>query len=169
MGMNRPGQSNQQVDQAKQMWANLTRGRQIALAAAVVGIIASFLPWYSVSVPGYSSSISGWAGWQGYLAILGFIVAAIVVLLPLFGRSVRGIISSLPPTLTDARLVMGAGIVALVGGLLYLTTTNNATSTAGLAGTGISAGPSIGLYIALVCAVAIAAGGYLMQSEPDLV
>ncbi len=169
MGMNQPGQSNPQVQQAKQMWSNLTRGRQIALAAAVVGLIASFLPWYTVSGLGYSGSASGWSGWQGYLTILGFIVAAVVVLLPLFGRSARGIIPSLPPTLTDARLVMGAGAVALVGAVLYLTTANSGAGSVATAGSGISAGASIGLYIALVCAVAIAAGGYLMQTEPDLV
>jgi len=168
MGMNQPGQSNQQVQQAKQMWSNLTRGRQIALAAAVVGVIVSFLPWYSASASylgqSVSSSVNGWSSW-GYLAILGFIVAAVVVLLPLFGRSVRGIIPSLPPTMTDARLVMGAGGVALVGALLYLLTANKDSVNV----PGVSVGPSFGVYIALVCGAAIAAGGYLMQTEPDLV
>ncbi len=161
MGMNRPGQSNQQVEQAKQMWSSLTRGRQIALAAAVVGVIVSFLPWSSYAGTGLGQ-MSAWGGW-GFLAILGFLAAGAIVLLPLFGRSVQALIPSLPPTVTDARMVMGAGGIAVVATLLFIVTLpHDATS-------GVGWTPSFGAYIGLLCGVAIAAGGYLMQTEPGLV
>jgi hypothetical protein len=37
-----------------------------------------------------------------------------------------------------------------------------------ISGLGISAGPSLGAYVGLICAVAIAIGGYLLQREPDV-
>jgi len=152
------------MQQAQQMFNSLSQGRKIALIAAVVGLIFSFFPWYgaSYSAGGFSSSasINGWHGW-GWLAILSFIVAGALVVLPLAGISVRRMITALPPKVTDAMLVMGAGGIAAITTILYMLTEGPSVS-----GPGWSAGPSFGVYIGLICAVAIAAGGYLMQKEP---
>ena len=160
-----PRQINPQLDQARRVFNGLSRGRQIALVAAVVGILASFLHWYGASYSGAvsaSTSITGWHGW-GIIALLGYVVAGAVVLLPLGGMSLRGLIPSLPPTISDARVVLGAGIVSALAVILFI-----ATEGSGVSVPGYSEGPSIGAYIGLICAVAIAVGGYLMQQEPAL-
>ena len=155
--------SNPQVEQARQLFNSLSQGRKIALIAAAVGLVFSFFPWYSVSVniAGFSSSgsESGWHGW-GWVAMLCFIAAGALILLPVRGISLRSLIPSLPPTVTDARLVLGAGGVGALAVILFMLREGSSTS-----GPGYSAGPSIGAYVGLLCALAIAAGGYLMQQE----
>ncbi|HWE63035.1 MAG TPA: hypothetical protein VHB98_15085, partial [Chloroflexota bacterium] len=109
----RPTSPNPQMEAFRATFNSLSRGRQIAIVAAVIGLISTFFSWYGASVKtgtfSVSSSINGWHGW-GYLAILGFVVAGAIVLLPLTGRSVRALIPTLPPMVTDARLVLGAGV-----------------------------------------------------------
>lgn len=159
-----PGRSNPQLLQAQQMFNSLSQGRKIVAVAAAIGLVFSFFPWYSwkISLGGFSSSdsVSGWHGW-GFLAVLLMIAAGAWVILPLVGVSVRGVLASLPPAVTEAKLVMGLGGVATLAVLLFILTEGPRTS-----GPGVSAGPSFGAYIGLICAVAIAAGGYLMQHEP---
>jgi hypothetical protein len=155
-----PTSTNPQVEAFKRAFNGLSRGRQIAIVAAVLGLISTFLHWYSVSAYSLSVSINGWHGW-GYFAILGYIVAGVVVLLPLAHTSVRALIPTLPPTVTEARVVLGAGLAALLGTIIFMATEGGGS----LSGPGFSAGPSFGAYIGLLCAIAIAVGGYLMQQE----
>jgi hypothetical protein len=163
-----PTSTNPQVQAFQRAFNSLSRGRQIAIVAAVLGLISTFLRWYSVSVGvgsySVSASINGWHGW-GFLALLGYLVAGIVVLLPLAQRSVRTLIPSLPPDVTEARVVLGAGLAALLGTILFMATEGGGS----VSGPGYSAGPSYGAYIGLLCAIAIAVGGYLMQQEPATV
>lgn len=159
-----PKQANPQVEAAKRMFSSLSRGRQIALVAGAVGFLASFLPWYGVSINAgaysASNSITAWHSW-GLLAVLFLIVGGVVAALPLLGTSVRALVPSLPPTLTEPRLLIGAGGIAAIATLLFMFTYGSSSS-----GPGYSAGPSFGAYLGLICAVAIAAGGYLLQKEP---
>ena len=161
-----PGRSNPQLQQAQQMFSSLSQGRKVTLVAAVVGLIFSFFSWYGVtaSYAGYSASGSenGWHGWA-FLAVLLFIVAGAWILLPLIGMSLQGVRAALPPNFTEPRLVMGIGGVATLAVLLFMLTEGH-----GVSGPGISAGPSFGAFVGLICAVAIAAGGYLMQSEASM-
>ena len=160
----KPSSPNPQVQQAQQMFNSLSMGRKVVLIAGVVGLIDSFLPWYKVSVDysGFSNSASenGWHGW-GFLSVLLFIVAGAWVILPLLGVQLRGILSSLPPTVTEARLVIGFGVVALITTILYMITEGPSGSSVG-----VSYGPSFGAYIGVIVAIAIAVGGYLTQNEP---
>jgi hypothetical protein len=160
-----PSSTNPQVQAFQRAFNSLSRGRQIAIVAAVLGLISTFLRWYSVSVgiDSYkvSASINGWHGW-GYLAILGYVAAGVVVLLPFAHTSVRALIPTLPPDVTEARLVLGAGLAALLATILFIATEGGGSHS----GPGYSAGPSYGAYIGLLCAIAIAVGGYLMQQEP---
>ncbi len=162
------GQPNPQVEQAKQMWNNLSRGRQIGLVGAVVGLIATFLPWYGISAGSFGSN--SWSAWGGgiwsLLAILSLLVGGAVILTPLLmgpNKTVRGMIPSLPPTVTDARIVLGAGVAVVVFTLLFIVTSGH--SSADSAGISISAGPSFGAYVAIICGAAIAYAGYTLQSE----
>jgi hypothetical protein len=157
--------TNPRVDAFRQGFNSLSRGRQIAIVAAVLGILSTFLHWYSVSAGlgdyHFSASINGWHGW-GFLALLGYLVAGVVVLLPFAHTSLRAMIPTLPPTVTDARVVLGAGIAALLGTIIFMATEGGGI----VSGDGFSAGPSFGAYIGLLCAIAIAVGGFLMQQEP---
>src|SRR5579862_7792610 len=120
-----PMSSNPQLKAFRAAFDSLSRGRQVASIAAVIGLISTFLPWYGVSAGTgsytFSASINGWHGW-GYLAILGYLFAGAVVLLPLTGRSVRALIPTLPPTVTETRLVLGAGGVAAVATNVFMAT-----------------------------------------------
>jgi hypothetical protein len=142
----------------------LHRGRQIAVVAAVIGLISSFFHWYTVSASAGSFSVSGsinaWHGW-GLLAILGFVVAGAVALLPLGAQTLRALIPSLPPSVTEARVVLGTGVLAVVATIIFM-----ATEGPSVSGAGLSAGPSFGAYVGLLCGIAIAVGGFLMQQEP---
>ena len=161
-----PRQPNPQVQRAQQMFGSLSRGRQVALVAAVVGLIASLFPWYSASYTSaygsVSASVNGWHDW-GLLAILGFIVAGVVAVLALAGTSPRALIPSLPPTATDAMVIMGAGIVSLISVIIFMISMGS-----GVSGTGISSGPSFGAYLGLLCSIAIIVGGYLMRTDPAI-
>jgi hypothetical protein len=160
-----PGQPNPQLQQAQQMFSSLSQGRKIAIVAAVVGLIFSFFHWYgaSASAAGFnvSESINGWHGW-GIIAILLYIVSGAVVLMPFNGLSVRKLVPTLPPAVTDATVVMGAGVIAAIAVILFMLTEGSSYS-----GPGYSQGPSFGAYIGLICAIAIAVGGYLMRSDPE--
>jgi hypothetical protein len=161
-----PSSPNPQMQQVQQMFNALSMGRKVVLIAGVVGFVDSFLHWYSASfsssVAGYSasSSESGWHSW-GYIAVLLFIASAAWIILPAVGVQVRGILASLPPNFTEARVVMGAGIIAALCTLLFMFTAGSGASAPGY-----SEGPSFGAYIGLIVSIAIAAGGYLIQSEP---
>jgi hypothetical protein len=85
-----------------------------------------------------------------------------VTLLPLAGHALRAIIPSLPPAVTEARIVLGAGAVATLATILFMTTEGTSAS-----GPGFSAGPSFGAYLSVLCGIAVAVGGFLMQQEPS--
>jgi len=160
-----PGQPNPQVAQAKQMFLSLTLGRRVALVAGVVGLIFSFFHWYSVSYDAGpfsgSASISGWHGW-GIISVLLLIASGVIAVLPLVGiPSLRSLVPTLPPTVTDSMVLMGAGVIAILTTLLFMFTEGS-----GASGAGYSEGPSIGAYVGLICAIAVAAGGYLMRTDP---
>jgi hypothetical protein len=164
MGTN-PSRPNPQLQQAQEMFKGLSRGRQVTLVAGVVGLIISFFPWTksSASSTFVSASVSD-NGWHGlaFIAVLMFILSAAWIILPLVGVQVRGILASLPPTITEARLVMGAGVIGLLCTVIFMLTDN----PSGYSGPGVSTGPSLGAYLAILVSLAIVAGGYLIQQEP---
>ena len=160
-----PGQPNPQVDQAKQMFLSLTLGRRIAFVAGVVGLIFSFFHWYTASGGAgpyaFSASISGWHGWA-IISVLLLIASGVLAVLPLVGiPSLRALVPALPPTATDGMILIGAGVISVLTTLLFMLTEGS-----GVSGAGYSEGPSYGAYIGLICGIAVAAGGYLMRTDP---
>jgi hypothetical protein len=160
-----PGQTNPQVDQAKQMFLSLTLGRRIAFVAGVVGLIFSFFHWYTASygegpISG-SASISGWHGWA-IISVLLLIASGVIAVLPLLGiPSLRALVPNLPPMATDGMILLGAGVISALATILFMFTEGS-----GYSGAGYSEGPSIGAYVGLICGIAVAAGGYLMRTDP---
>ncbi|HXT34280.1 MAG TPA: hypothetical protein VN837_01775 [Chloroflexota bacterium] len=162
----------------RQAFLGLSLGRRLAVGGAVVAFVFSFLHWYSYSqsaqvsgVAGYgwSSSIIGWHDWA-FIGLLFLIIGGLLALAPLIGLpSVRRFVPGLPPTVSDAEVVMGAGVLAVVAILLFIVTEGSSTSgyfSAVYTSGALSKGASYGAYIGLICGVAMAAGGYLMRSEP---
>jgi len=152
-----------QVEQLKSAFLRLSLGRRVALVSAVLGLLSTFLHWYGVSVDeppfSYSAAINGWHGW-GYLAILGYVVAGALSLLSGSGSMVRGLIPTLLPAATDARIVMGSGAIAALATILFMLTEGSGGTVPG-----ISEGPSFGAYLGLLCALASVTGGFLLDRE----
>jgi hypothetical protein len=155
------------MQQVQQIFSPLSASRKILLIAGVAGFFVSFFPWASTSigenVPVYNSvTNSGWHG-LGVIAVLLFIAAAAWIILPLAGIEVRGVLTSLPASFTEARIVMGAGGIALLCTIIYIFTDN----PLGVSVTGISHGPAWGGFLGLIVAAAMVVSGYLMRSEPQ--
>ncbi len=60
-------------------------------------------------------------------------------------------------------ILLGAGVISVITTILFMLTEGT-----GVSGAGFSEGPSFGAYIGLICGVAVAAGGYLMRTDPRL-
>lgn len=153
-----------QAGQLTSAFLRLSMGRRVTLVAATLGLLSTFLNWYGVSVDdppfSYSAAINGWHGW-GYLAILGYVVACALSVLFRTGTMVRGLIPALPPSVTDARIVMSAGAGAALATFLFILTEGSDGAVAG-----VSQGPSLGAFLGLLCALACVAGGFLLNKEP---
>ncbi|TQF73643.1 hypothetical protein FK531_09245 [Rhodococcus spelaei] len=130
------------------------------LGAALMTTIAGFLPWWSmsVSVMGYdtSDSVNGWHRfwWIGLLAALG--VGAT------YGLSAFKVIASHPKM--PVVLVYSA-LGSFVVTLLAVLDTVTLGSGRGLIGSAVSAGPSFGVFAALVATGALAYFAALVGQE----
>ena len=136
---------------------------------AIAFLIASLLPWYTVSenvaataftgAVHSSYSINAWAYGPGTFA--GILAIAT---LAFFGARLAGV--KLPPTVPEKWVYVGLGGVIALLSLLFWQQTSSVDSAVGLFGatSGFSAGPSFGLFIGLIAGIAIAAGGYLKKA-----
>ena len=138
----------------------LSNGDKAVLGGSLVVLIAMFLPWYSASFGGLSDSSNGFHRW-GLLTFVAWLVVLGLWLL-------RGPLSSqfnLPKWgVSDGMLFMILGGVEVLGAVLYWI--DAGSSSGDITALGGSAGPSFGLFIAIVGGAITAAGGYLKQSEP---
>jgi len=119
------------------------------MAAALIALIGSWLPFYTVSVGGVlniSGHISGWHGFFGWFAVLVALAAAVLVALPLFGVNL-----SLPVPVAQAAL---AGFVlALLCMILALFVTPGGGCPSGI-GISCDTGRGFGYWLALLAILA---------------
>jgi hypothetical protein len=120
------------------------------IGAGALAFIASFLPWYSVSVDNalgfdVGGSANAWDFALALLAVLLLIAAGVLVLLPHLGTQV--------PNLAVIWLAL-AGVAVLFIVLRWLTFDSGE-------GFGVSAGPGFGLFVGLLAAVVSAVGAGL--------
>ena len=147
---------------------NYSNGDAAIGIGLVVAFIAVFLPWYSVSyncagVTGFAcgafntswGALSDWAGWLFFLAVL---VGLAFFILRTFVPSVE--LPDLPQS--DGVIFAIIGVFMAVMAILYLLTYGGGVASSG---PGYSVGPSFGLFIGLVAAIAVAVGGYLKRSD----
>src|SRR5207302_3426393 len=132
-------------------------------AGLILGLITTFLPWYSASasVAGFSSSISinGFNYWSGVLFFIVVLIGLVFFGLRTFASTVN--LPAMP--LTDAAIYLVIGVFMAQLAVIYLI----AATPGGYYGPGYSAGSSFGLWITLIAGVALAAGGFLKRNEPQ--
>lgn len=121
----------------------------LGIGAGGAAFINSFLPWFSFGDGAFSVSVSGWnSGFLAFASVLMLIAVAVIILLPKFGVQVQQV----------TLIWLGLAAVAFLFTLLRWLTHPS----------GFGAGPSIGVFIGLIIAVASAAGAFLTlkQTQP---
>lgn len=134
-------------------------GEKIILVAAPLFLIFSFLPWFKYEVGGGFDDItrSGWSGDGAIFSILAVLLALVMFAQIVIARFTTVAMPALPQGVTWARVHLGLGVaVLLLVALRFLL--------------GDSIGPvdgdaAYGLFLALIAAIALAAGGALMFME----
>jgi hypothetical protein len=130
---------------------------QLLLAGTeVVLFIAFLLPWWSVTVFFVSASLDGFHSW-GWLSFVAWLatlaLTARIMLAPTFDAMPIGKTVSAP---LAARLVVAMGAVELLGNVLFIAVAPSAS------GSGVSAGISAGVVLAMICGLAIMYSGLFM-------
>lgn len=113
--------------------------------AAIVALIALFLPWYGASVAGFSASVSGWNTSWGWLG--GLLLVAAGVYLVLLRSDVN--LSKMPLT----PLVAIAGISLLGTVIVVIRWLTLPSGHGGVGGIGYSYGPRVGIFLALIAGI----------------
>lgn len=127
-------------------------GQRVAWVAGLVLLLSSFMSWYSgSSVEGPTLSVIGWhTGTIGKLVF--FLGLALVVIAILREAGIE-----LPPSIPESLVTIGLGSLATVLVLIRLISIPDT-----FAGT---SGRSIGLWVALLAALAVIAAGLLRAGE----
>src|SRR5579862_3050303 len=154
----RPPRVDTSANTSRALLWRLTLAQCLLASGGLLVILGTFLPWYSVTFTLFLqqqvTNITGWDVPTGKATLILGIAALVFVAL-------QALRVRLPEALVEREVVlyMAAGIEAFVLGLLYLLDGPRIISTGGF----YSSAPGIGLYIALIGAATIAAGGYLRQ------
>lgn len=129
-------------------------GGRIGWVAGLVLMLSSFMSWYAgASVEGPTLSVIGWH--TGTIGKIVFFLGALIVVMAILGEA--GI--ELPPSLPMSLVTIGLGALATV--LVLIRVISIPDTFAGTSGRGI------GLWIALLSALAVIAAG-LLQAGEDL-
>ena len=130
------------------IWA---AGDRVTWVSGLVLMLSSFMGWYSGSGLGVKLAVIGWhTGTLGKLVF--FIGLAIVVLVAL-----RAYGFDLPSSIPESLVVLGLGALATVFVLIRVISIPDAVLPADSRG--------IGIWIALVAALGVIAGGLLRAAE----
>jgi hypothetical protein len=134
--------------------SKLTTSDKIVAGSGLLLFICSFLPWFEVSVAGFSETGSGWdVGflWAGLPALLGLIAAGVVI------AKMQGVdLPKLPVTWGMAFLIAG-GLSAVLVVLKLLIGEDSVL--------GVSVDRAWGLFLATLAALAFAYGGFMKFRE----
>jgi hypothetical protein len=145
-------------------FAAVPTGAWLAGGGGLAMLLGSFLPWITVTVTGANNHVTSLSqsGWD--LSAFGR-VTALMGLLALTLFVVRLLDVSVPVRLpwSDRTIYLALGIEALLLGILYLL--DNAHSAQSVRG--LSVGPSFGLYLTILGAIALTVGAYLLD-RPNL-
>lgn len=125
-------------------WKKLSQTDKVISVTGLIALIGLFLPWFSISTPGFSASSDGFnSGWFGCLGALLIVAAAVYIVLLRSG-------SQMP------RFSYGPGVIVLglsaLGALLVILRWVTIGHGGGLY-SGVSWGPSFGLYLVLIAGI----------------
>ena len=132
---------------------------RVIVGGAAVAFIASFMPWYGVSVGPFSASVSGWsAGFTAWAGALLLTFAGVLLVLSRSGATL--------PSLQVGPSVLVAGIAAL--GLLLVIIRWVSLPRYHISDLSYDAGARYGLYIALIAGIAeVAAAVMAMRASGE--
>lgn len=140
--------------------SKISKGGQIFSGAAIVFLIASFLPWYSLEYGGFegigavSDSANAWGDigflWGSLWALL-LLGGAVLLILPAFGVAV--------PKLPAVAYLAVAALATLFTILKLLIGEDDAPEL------GITIDASFGLYLAIIAAAVATFGAFTMFKE----
>jgi hypothetical protein len=130
------------------LWA---AGERITWVSGLVLALSSFMDWYAGSGVGVKLAVIGWnSGVLGKLVFfIGLAVVAIVALHELGFE--------LPPSVPESLLILGLGALGAVFVLIRIISIPDAVLPAD--------GRGIGIWIALIAALGVIAGGLLRAAE----
>jgi hypothetical protein len=133
---------------AEGIWA---MGDRIIWLSALILALSTFMDWYAGSGVGVKLAVIGWhTGTLGkFVFFIGLVLLAIVALRE------SGI--ELPPSLPESLVVIGLGVLATVFVLIRVISIPDAVLPADSRG--------IGLWISLIAAFGVVAGGLLRAAE----
>jgi hypothetical protein len=148
----RPARTSPPLTQLRPGGGIWSAGQRVAWVAGLVLLLSSFTAWYSGdSIEGPTLSVIGWhTGTIGKLVF--FLGLALVVIAILREAGIE-----LPPSIPESLVTIALGSLATVLVLIRLISIPDK-----FAGT---SGRSIGLWIALLAALAVIAGGLLRAGE----
>src|SRR5216683_1346156 len=134
-------------------------GEKIIGGSAILFFIDSFLPWFKYDL-GIAGSVnkSGWSGGGAFFTIIALLIALAMLGQIVASRFTSMKMPALPQNFTWARVHLGGGVLVLVLVILRL--------LVGESTGGFSADKAFGLWIGIIIAIALAAGGGLLfQAE----
>lgn len=126
----------------------MSKQRKFVLIAAAVGVIATFLPWWSVSIFGYTSNVNGFHG-MGILSFLCFVAAGIIAYLDDQTKN-------LDKTKWTITLISGAISTLII--IWYIIDTSSSAFGSFL---------GFGIYIAGLAAIGVVLSAFLFRSPDD--
>jgi hypothetical protein len=140
--------------------SKLTTGDKLILGGGLAYLIFMFLPWYGIDIPfGGTYDNSGWDYFLG--GILPLILIAIMVahvLITAFSPDTQ--LPDLPVPWSQVHLITGVAAALLV--LLRLLI---GSDDVGSVDVGVDLDRKYGLFLALIAAIVVAAGGFLKSKE----
>ena len=140
------------MDKLVEKFMALSIGEKIIVVAGVLLLIVGFLPWYSIDLgPLGDLTRNGWqspgALWSMLAILIGLAMAAVVVLKGLTEVGIPDNVSGV----SWPRILLGGGVAAFLFVLIKLLNENSYMG--------------FGFYLGIICAAALAAGGFLMFRE----
>ena len=130
------------------IWA---AGERVTWLAGLVLMLSAFMDWYAGSGQGITIAVIGWH--TGVLGKLVFFVGFAVLVVSILRWA--GI--ELPPTVPESLVVLGLGALATILVLIRVISIPDSVLPAD--------GRGIGIWISLVAALAVIAGGILRAAE----
>jgi hypothetical protein len=142
--------------------SKLTTADKAIAGGGIAYLIFMFLPWYGIDIP-FGGSVDN-SGWDYFLGgILPLILIAVMVahvLITAFAPDTK--LPDLPVPWSQVHLIAGVAAAVLVVLRLLI-----GSDDVGGVDVGVDLDRKVGLFLALVAAIAVAVGGYLKSQDGD--